>query len=107
MLEPAAAFLKDVATSTERRVGLPVVSQSEIYSMRPTAMPWRPEGRFSKDLEVGKTVDRVPRVVRCRMRRAITADSYVEGRRSVSSSEGLLKTFCGDVGRKDDATKGI
>lgn len=75
MLEPAAAFLKEVATSTERRVGLPVVSQSEIYSMRPIAMPWRPEGRFSSDSEVGKMVDVVPSVVRWRMRRAIMADS--------------------------------
>lgn len=76
-----------------KSVGLPTslvaYSQSEMYSMRPCGMPATSAGRFSRilglsrssevmmdeELEAGKMVASVPRGVRARMRRAMTADS--------------------------------
>ena len=43
--------------------------------MSPMGIPARPEGRCSREEECGKTVERVPRGVRARMRRAWMADS--------------------------------
>jgi hypothetical protein len=83
-------------------------------------MPWRLAGRFSSvlgDWEEGKTVERVPRGVRWRMRRARIADSYEVGILKLEEEEeeeeqdgGLEKMCCGGpvlgVGMIVAATRG-
>lgn len=57
---------------------------------------------------MGNTVDRVPNGERCRIRRAITADSYEVGSlKSNTSWGGLLKIYCAcDAVARDRAKTG-
>ena len=69
-------------------------------------MPERPDGRCSRMPWVeGKTVERVPRGVRWRIRRAMTADSYEVGILKACSQEGLVK-MCSGAGREVEVTRG-
>lgn len=72
-------------------------------------MPERPEGRCSRVEEDGKTVERVPRGVRARIRRAWIADSWEVGilRAVLSVSEEGFERMCwGEEGRRVDAARG-
>ena len=77
-------------------------------------MPPRPAGRFSRldgeeeeDCEwgLGKMVERVPRGVRCRIRRARMADSYDVGILRLGGIMGLLK-MCWGEGRMLEEARG-
>lgn len=73
--------------------------------------PPSPDGlcsRVSEECGEGKTVESVPRGVRWRIRRAMTADSCEVGiLKAWSAAEGLLKMYCGEVGRRVDAARGM
>lgn len=80
-------------------------------------IPPRFEGRCSRgaafelELGLGKTVERVPRGVRWRMRRARMAESWAEGIESVERAfwqVGLVKMCCGckGKGRRELAARG-
>lgn len=78
--------------------------------MRPIGIPPSPDGlcsRVSEECGKGKTVESVPKGVRLRIRRAMTADSYDVGILNASlAEEGFLKMYWGEVGIRVDAAIG-
>jgi hypothetical protein len=67
--------------------------------MRPIGRPSRPEGRFWRTEEEGKTVERVPRGVKWSIRRAWMADSREVGILRAPGQEGFEKICCGRLGK--------
>jgi hypothetical protein len=105
MLEPEAAFLMYVAICRPRMVGLPLSSQSAMYSVRPMGMPPTPDGLCPScsgleeaESGEGKTVETVARGVRFNIRLAMTADSYGVGILRLVWEEGLDQACCMDEG---------
>lgn len=74
--------------------------------MRPMGIPARPAGRCSREEEEGKMVERVPRAVRWRIRRAWMADSYEVGILRLDSWEGFERMCWGEEGSRFDAARG-